>query len=152
MLAYPTDDLIPPPPIHKDVFVNETRTKVLLVGNHQPLLDSLVGWFAAEQRPWVTQTCDGFDQALDWVRTDPVDVVIIDAGQSDKQAIATARAMQALHPRIKTVLLTNQMTQAQQEDAQQAGVSAYLIKYTLGDHLLHTLDTLLDHYSDRAEK
>jgi DNA-binding NarL/FixJ family response regulator len=77
------------------------------------------------------------------VRADHIDTVIIDAGLSDAQAIATARTMRAFRPQVKIILLSSQVTRVQQEAAQKAGVSAYLMKHRLVEELLPVLDRLL---------
>lgn len=119
------------------------QPKLLLVGEYQPLLDGLAGWFAAEKRPWLSRNVAGLQQAFEIVRTAPPDVVIIDAGFADFQAITMAKSMLALRPQMSIILLSSRVTPIYREDAKQAGVNAYLMKHRMFEELLPILKGLL---------
>lgn len=101
---------------------------VLLADDHAFVRDSLVELFSASGDVTVVAQCEDGEQVLDEARRTQPDVVLLDLAMPRVTGMQAARQLLAAHPEARVVVLTGSITPALVREAQEIGVSGYLLK------------------------
>jgi DNA-binding NarL/FixJ family response regulator len=102
--------------------------RVLVVDDHPFMREALTGLLAATGDIVVVGQCaDGSEVAAAVAETRP-DVLLLDVRLPMVDGLTVARAVRALHPEVRVVLLTGGFTDASAHAALEMGAVGYLLK------------------------
>jgi len=80
------------------------------------------------------------EEALDWLREHPVDLVVLDVRMPGMDGIQTLRAIKRDHPLLEVILLTGHANLEIAREGMQLGAFDYLMKPIDLDELLYKLE------------
>jgi len=107
---------------------DDAVVRVVLVDDHEMLLESLHRMLAEQPTIEVTARAQTAAQALEACRTSPPDVVVMDYHLPDGDGIDTAQRILARHPEIKVLMLTAQNKESVLVRAIEAGCAGFVTK------------------------
>lgn len=90
---------------------------------------------AADSALVLADTFDSMAPALDWLRANRPDVLLVDLGLPDGSGIDVIRLCAELHPRCDIMVLTVSSDEADVLDSIEAGASGYLLKGAYKDDI-----------------
>jgi DNA-binding NtrC family response regulator len=103
-----------------------TSVRVLLVDDELPFVEVLAR--RLRKRDIDVITAPGGEQALERLKTDRVDAVILDVKMPDMDGIETLRKMKILYPRLEIIMLTGHATVESAIQGMRLGAFDYLMK------------------------
>jgi len=80
------------------------------------------------------------EEALDWLKQNPADVVVLDVRMPGMDGIQTLRAIKSNHPLLEVILLTGHANLEIAREGMQLGAFDYLMKPIDLDELLYKLE------------
>jgi DNA-binding NarL/FixJ family response regulator len=111
---------------------------VVLIDDHQVVLEGLTRTLEREGMSVAGAFGDG-DSAIAFLRTHPVDLVVVDLRLANRSGLAVVDAVHRAHPETKIAVLTSFEDRAAASAAVHAGASGFLIKDTPIDELARRL-------------
>jgi DNA-binding NarL/FixJ family response regulator len=117
----------------------EARTvSAVLIDDHQVVLEGLTRTLQRDGITVVGTFGDG-DSAVAFLRTHPVDLVVVDLRLQNRSGLAVVDAVHRLHPDTRIAVLTSFEDRAAASAAVHAGASGFLLKDTPVDELARRL-------------
>jgi DNA-binding NarL/FixJ family response regulator len=110
----------------------------VLIDDHQVVLEGLSRTLQREGMNVVGTFLDG-DSAITFLRTRPVDLVVVDLRLQNRSGLAVVDAVHRMHPDTKIAVLTSFEDRAAASAAVHAGASGFLLKDTPIDELARRL-------------
>jgi signal transduction histidine kinase len=114
------------------------RVRVLVVDDNDGFRESLAVLLDGEDLDVLGQAGSGAE-ALELVRTQPFDVVLMDIRMPLMDGIETTRRLKAIRPSVGIVALTGLEDQRAVRDMLVAGASGYVLKDSDGDEIVHAI-------------
>lgn len=102
---------------------------VVLIDDHQVVLEGLSRTLQREGMAVVATFGDG-DSAIAFLRTHPVDLVVVDLRLQNRSGLAVVDAVHRMHPDTKIAVVTSFEDRAAASAAVDAGASGFLLKDT----------------------
>jgi DNA-binding NarL/FixJ family response regulator len=102
--------------------------RLILVDDHPIILQGLQRLFEREPQFEVVRSCSGGREALDAVRSDPPDVLVLDLKMQDVHGLDVLRTLKAEHRDCRTVILTAAMRDDEVAEALDLGVAGIVLK------------------------
>jgi len=102
--------------------------RLVLVDDHPIILHGLQRLFESEPDFEVARCCSGGEQALEAVRADPPDVLVLDLKMSDRHGLDVLRALKSEGRSCRTVILTAAMRDDEVSAAIGLGVAGIVLK------------------------
>ena len=118
--------------------VHTATLKVLIVDDHPMVREGLAGIFARYNIS-VTGLAANGQVAIEMFRTEKPDVVLLDLRLPDQSGIEVLRALLAIDPQTRVVMLTSAQGDASVYEAISAGACGYLLKGIEGGALAEQL-------------
>ena len=121
------------------------KPTILIVEDHDAVRTSLRDWLLAtfpECR--FLETTSG-EEAVDLVRIQRPDLVLMDIGLPQMSGIEATRRIKAMTPDVQVVMLTIHEASIYRTDAAAAGASAYILKRKMYTELIPVVTNLLSH-------
>lgn len=115
-----------------------TAVSAVLIDDHQVVLEGLTRTLEREGMNIVATFGDG-DAAVSFLRTNPVDLVVVDLRLQNRSGLAVVDAVHRLHPDIRIAVLTSFEDRAAASAAVQAGATGFMLKDTPIDELARRL-------------
>ena len=113
--------------------------RVLIVDDHHVFSQALRALLEQFDNIHVVGTAASGSEALDRVRQDGVDVVLMDVGLPGMDGLETTRRVLGIHPDAHVIVLSGQGESDAREAALEAGAAAYLVKGALVDDVVETI-------------
>ena len=113
----------------------DTPIRVILVDDHPIVLHGLKQLFEHEKDFAVLACCPDGQSALDAVRAQPADVVVLDLRMPGMTGLDVMRTIAAEHLPVKVVLLTAALRDAQVTEVIQLGAKGLVLKESTPDAL-----------------
>jgi DNA-binding NarL/FixJ family response regulator len=113
--------------------------RVLIVDDHHVFSQALRALLEQFENIRVVGTAASGSEALDRVRHDGVDVVLMDVGLPGMDGLETTRRVLGIHPGTHVIVLSGQGESDAREAAIEAGAAAYLVKGALVDDVVETI-------------
>lgn len=110
----------------------------VLIDDHQVVLEGLTRTLQRDGMDVVGAFTDG-DAATEFLRTRPVDLVVVDLRLQNRSGLALVDTIHQMHPDIKIAVLTSFEDRAAASAAVHAGANGFLIKDTPIDELARRL-------------
>ena len=104
--------------------------RLLIVDDHPVVRDGLRAMLATQPDLQVIGEADTGAAAVDRVRTDSPDVVLMDLQMPGLSGVAAIARISATHPQVRILVLTTYDTDAEITAAIEAGATGYLLKDT----------------------
>jgi DNA-binding NarL/FixJ family response regulator len=115
-----------------------TAVSAVLIDDHQVVLEGLTRTLEREGMNIVATFGDG-DAAVSFLRTNPVDLVVVDLRLQNRSGLAVVDAVHRMHPDIRIAVLTSFEDRAAASAAVQAGATGFMLKDTPIDELARRL-------------
>lgn len=133
--------------------MNNVESKVLLVDDHQIVLDSLSLLLSSFEGLSVAGAYTDGRQALQYYQEHGADIVITDMRMPGFSGVELCSDIRRFDPDVKVLMLTMVEDVKQIREAIKAGVNGYVLKMADADELLLAIRTILDgrrYYSDEV--
>ena len=115
---------------------------ILIVDDHQVVLDGIQSMLEQEKDIFIAgKLMNGLD-ALEFLKTNPVDVSLIDINMPGIDGIELCKAILKSHPRIKVLALTTFNEVSFITNMMKNGASGYLLKNTTKEELITAIKTI----------
>lgn len=111
--------------------------RILIADDHPIVRKGMVQLITDDTTLSVVAEADNGHAALEFVKNNPIDVVVADFDMPEMNGLQLARELQQLSPPIPLVLLTMHKNEEIFNEALNSGVSAYLLK----DEAIDTIST-----------
>lgn len=102
--------------------------KVLLVDDQQLVRDGISALLRLQEGIQVVGDADNGEQAIAFIKKEPVDVVLMDVRMPGMDGIAATRTIKQEHPQIRVIMLTTFDDEEYIIRSLQAGACGYLLK------------------------
>ncbi|PTQ89277.1 response regulator transcription factor [Agitococcus lubricus] len=120
------------------------NTRILIVDDHQLIRKGLRVLISSEERfDVIAEASNGFE-AIDFLKKNHVNVVLMDVSMPDMTGIETAKKIFELHDTPHILLLTMYNNLVYIEEALKIGVSGYLLKDAAPTELFSAIDTIMN--------
>jgi DNA-binding NarL/FixJ family response regulator len=113
--------------------------RVLICDDQEIVCEGLQKILATDPEIRVTGTVQDGREAVERVRQDPPDVVLMDLKMAGMNGIQATRAIRQSHPEVRVLVLTTYDDDEWLFDAVRSGASGYLLKDTPRDGLLEAV-------------
>ncbi|MCK9450989.1 MAG: response regulator transcription factor [Bacteroidales bacterium] len=117
----------------------EKTIKVLVVDDHQLIIDGLKSLLQDEADIVFAGGANSMQQAIDFVRDNPVQVVLADISMSEGSGIETTRRLKEIQPDIQVLALTMHEDINMIRNMAEAGASGYILKRTNMNEVLEAI-------------
>lgn len=117
----------------------EKIIKVLVVDDHQLIIDGLKSLLLDEADIVFAGGANSMQQALDFVRDNPIQVVLADISMSEGSGIETTRRIKEIQPDIQVLALTMHEDIHMIRNMVEAGASGYILKRTNMNEVLEAI-------------
>ena len=116
-----------------------SRTRILIVDDHQIVRDGLKSIFDEEPDMVVTgEACDG-QEVLDMLSKDTFDLLLLDITMPRKNGFEVLKELKSSFPSLPVLILSMHPAEQYADKAVKAGASGYLTKEDAPDHLVSTI-------------
>lgn len=121
------------------------KIKLLLVDDHQIVLDGLCAFLEKAPRMEITGTALSGEKALELMQQQPADVVVLDISMPNgMNGIDTAKALKSSYPNTKIILLTMHGESRYIIQALRKGIHGYVMKEKSKETLLSAIHAVLN--------
>lgn len=117
----------------------EKTIKVLVVDDHQLIIDGLKSLLQDEADIVFAGGANSMQQAIDFVRDNPVQVVLADISMAEGSGIETTRRLKEIQPDIQVLALTMHEDINMIRNMVEAGASGYILKRTNMNEVLEAI-------------
>ncbi|MBL0049907.1 MAG: response regulator transcription factor [Bacteroidetes bacterium] len=119
--------------------VIKTPIKILLVDDHQMMLDGLGSLLKSEKRFDLTGFCTSAKDALELIAANLPDIVITDINMPGMNGVELTRNIKKYFPQIKVLALSMFGERSTISEMLEAGISGYILKNTGKEELIRAL-------------
>jgi len=126
------------------------KVRVLLVDDEEQFVETLAQ--RLEARDFAVATAFNGDQALDYIKTKDVDVVVLDVLMPGLTGIDTLREMKRIRPLTEVIMLTGHATVETAIEGMKLGAFDYLMKPTEIDDLVDKINKAQKRKSEHEER
>ena len=117
----------------------KAKIKLVLVDDHQMLLDGLAALLRGEQRFDLVGLCNNAKYALELIETTAPDIVITDINMPEISGVELTRMIRKYYPKIKVLALSMFGERSTISEMLEAGISGYILKNTGKEELIKAL-------------
>jgi two-component system nitrate/nitrite response regulator NarL len=118
---------------------DKSKIKLVLVDDHQMLLDGLAALLQGEQRFDLVGLCNNAKYALELLEKTAPDIVITDINMPEISGVELTRMIRKYHPKIKVLALSMFGERSTISEMLEAGISGYILKNTGKEELINAL-------------
>jgi two-component system invasion response regulator UvrY len=116
--------------------------KILLVDDHQIVIQGLRNLIALESDMEVTDEASSGDEALKLVRTNTYDVMVLDISMPDKNGVDTLHELKHIAPDLPVLVLSGYAEEQYALNLMRSGCKGYLSKDADSDEIIHAIRTV----------
>lgn len=117
--------------------------KVLLVDDHQMILESLKLLFRRIPNVEIVDTISDSRQVLPWLKTNKVDLIVSDFNMPHLSGVDLTLQVRQQHATVKVILLTMVEDAAHIREAIKAGVHGYILKKSEREELERAIELIM---------
>ncbi|MBK9478821.1 MAG: response regulator transcription factor [Bacteroidetes bacterium] len=118
---------------------DKAKIKLVLVDDHQMLLDGLAALLQGEQRFDLVGLCNNAKYALELIESTAPDIVITDINMPEISGVELTRMIRKYYPKIKVLALSMFGERSTISEMLEAGISGYILKNTGKEELINAL-------------
>lgn len=115
---------------------------LLIVDDHQIIIDGLKALFAGKEEEFVISEALNGKSALQLIKNEPIDFVLLDINLPDLNGFEVCKNIKKNFPTIKVIALTMHGESAYIAQMVKAGVDAYILKNAGKDEILKAITTV----------
>ena len=123
----------------KPKFSKSMAMRILLVDDHAILLDGVKNLLDKEEGLHVVGTADSAEKALEFLKTNDVDVVVTDFHMPGMDGLSLVNTIKRIQPDIKTIILSMHDETHLVKEILRAGVNGYVLKKDTHKELLNAI-------------
>lgn len=116
--------------------------RLILVDDHQMLLELLADAIGLDPRFRITATCTGGSEAIETVRKCPCDVLLIDLIMPGVDGLECIRTLRRIKPELKTLVLSGNTDPVNLSRAMRLGVLGYVEKSAGLAEIMRAINTI----------
>jgi two-component system invasion response regulator UvrY len=116
--------------------------KILLVDDHQIVIQGLRNLIALESDMEVTDEASSGDEALKLVRINTYDVMVLDISMPDKNGVDTLHELKHIAPDLPVLVLSGYAEEQYALNLMRSGCKGYLSKDADSDEIIHAIRTV----------
>ncbi|HRG35463.1 MAG TPA: response regulator transcription factor [Chitinophagales bacterium] len=120
---------------------------VFVVDDHQIFLDGIISLLDDEPNIKIVGTAHNGKQAIDRIKTQKVDVVLMDINMPEMDGIEATKQLKKINPNIKILMLTMHSEPRFIKECLEIGAKGYVLKNISKDDLLKAIDSV---YQDKS--
>jgi len=128
--------------INQKIFVLKKKIQVLVVDDHQLIIEGLKNVFENESSMSFAGGVNSVEDAIRFIENSPVDVVLTDINMPGQSGIELTRIVKQRFSHIEVLALSMHNEIGMISDAVEAGVSGYLLKRTDMNEVLEAIKTV----------
>jgi two-component system nitrate/nitrite response regulator NarL len=117
----------------------QQRIRIILVDDHQMLLDGLASLLRTEKRFELVGICNRAKDVLELVAHTQVDILITDINMPEMNGVELTRILKKNYPEIKVLALSMLGERSTISEMLEAGISGYILKNTGKEELVNAL-------------
>lgn len=121
----------------------ESKTRILIVDDHSVVRRGLIQLINQETDLVVCAEAENAEQALEAVKTDRVDLAIVDISLIGTNGIQLTKNLKELHPKLPVLILTMHDGSRYAESAFQAGAEGYVTKQEAAETIITAIHLVL---------
>jgi two-component system, NarL family, nitrate/nitrite response regulator NarL len=114
--------------------------RILLVDDHAILLDGVRNLLEKEEGLRVTGTAESAEKALEFLKTNDVDIVVTDFHMPGMDGLTLVHTIKRIQPEIKTIILSMHDETHLVKEILRAGVNGYVLKKDTHKELLNAIE------------
>jgi two-component system, NarL family, nitrate/nitrite response regulator NarL len=114
--------------------------RILLVDDHAILLDGVRNLLEKEEGLQVMGTAESAEKALEFLKTNDVDIVITDFHMPGMDGLTLVHTIKRIQPEIKTIILSMHDETHLVKEILRAGVNGYVLKKDTHKELLNAIE------------
>ena len=114
--------------------------RILLVDDHAILLDGIKNLLEREEGLTVSATAESAEKALEFLKTNDVDIVITDFHMPGMDGLTLVHTIKRIQPQIKTIILSMHDETHLVKEILRAGVNGYVLKKDTHKELMNAID------------
>lgn len=118
-------------------------TRVLLVDDHQIIIDGLKGLMEPESNVQIKKEATTGKEALEMIREGEIDLILLDISLPDKSGFELCAQIKADHASIKIIALTMYGEPGYINKMIKAGVDGYILKNAGKEEILRAIETVM---------
>ena len=118
--------------------------KVLIVDDNNQFRKSLIEFLAIDSTIDVVGQAEDGHQALEKIRSLRPDMVLMDIKMKGMNGLNATERLKAEFPEIPVIILSRYDLIAYQDAAEAAGAKAYIVKKSMADELLPTIQRMMN--------
>lgn len=118
---------------------DKAKIKLVLVDDHQMLLDGLAALLQGEERFDLVGLCNNAKYALELIESTAPDIVITDINMPEISGVELTRMIRKYYPKIKVLALSMFGERSTISEMLEAGISGYILKNTGKEELINAL-------------
>ena len=133
--------------------MNSGKARVLLIDDHQIVLESLSLLLSSFEGMTVAGTYSDGRDAIEYYRDQGADIIITDMRMPIMNGVQICAEVRKINPDVKVLMLTMVEDARQIREAIKIGVNGYVLKMADADELLLAIKTVLDgkrYFSDEV--
>jgi two-component system response regulator NreC len=115
------------------------RLRIVLAEDHATVREGLRLLIESQTDLQVVDEVSNGQEALRRAQADDVDLVVMDLSMPVMSGLSAVRALRAIRPNLKVVVLTRHADQTYLHELLRAGVSGYVLKQSAHAELLHAI-------------
>jgi two-component system, NarL family, nitrate/nitrite response regulator NarL len=123
----------------KPKFSKSAPMRILLVDDHAILLDGIKNLLEREEGLIVSGTADSAERALEFLKTNTVDVIITDFHMPGMDGLSLINTVKRIQPDVKTIILSMHDETHLVKEILRAGVNGYVLKKDTHKELLNAI-------------
>jgi DNA-binding NarL/FixJ family response regulator len=133
--------------------MNSGKARVLLIDDHQIVLESLSLLLSSFEGMTVVGTYIDGREAVEYYSKNGADIIITDMRMPKMSGVEICAEVRKINPQVKVLMLTMVEDAKQIREAIKIGVNGYVLKMADADELLYAIRTVLDgkrYFSDEV--
>lgn len=116
--------------------------RVLIADDHAIVRAGLRQFIGDQPDMQLACEADNGSEALEFIRSNPVDVVLLDIAMPGRNGVDVLKQMKSTHPQLPVLILSGYAEEQFALNLLQAGASGYLSKETAGENLVAAIRNL----------
>lgn len=118
------------------------KIKVLIADDHQIMVDGIVSLLEKEENIQVVSTVNDGTEALEYIKSNTVDVAILDISMNQMDGPEATRIITESFPETKVLILSMHATEDYIDELLDAGCSGYILKNRGQEELVEAINRL----------
>jgi len=118
--------------------------KILLADDHQMIREGMSALLSDVENIDIVTTASNGKEVLEYLKTEPVDLILMDINMPELDGIQTTKKIRRLFPKVKVLILSMHNKEGYIKNAIDVGAKGYILKNTGKTELLLAIDHIIE--------